>query len=60
MNNAYIGTNTNNVNIYVYFQLCPECKEPIIGVREQRKDEIYPLSIDIQGLALLTKKKSKE
>jgi hypothetical protein len=55
MNNQLIGRNKNNVDVYVFYQICPECKEPIIGVREKRHDEWVVLSTDVEGVTLLKK-----
>ena len=57
MHNTLVGTNANNTNVYVYFQMCPDCKEPIIGVKEAKKDEFFLLASDVQGLILLTRQK---
>jgi hypothetical protein len=35
--------------------MCPECKEPVVGVRELKV--LLALSIDVQDLTLLTKPK---
>jgi hypothetical protein len=29
-----IGRNGRKEYVYVYYQMCPECKEPIIGLKE--------------------------
>ena len=59
MNNAVVGKNKRNVNIFVYFQLCPECEEPIIGVKEAAKGEIYMNPNDTEGLLLLKKERKR-
>jgi hypothetical protein len=38
------------MNVFVYYQMCPECKEPVIGVRELK--DLLALSIDVQDLTL--------
>jgi hypothetical protein len=53
MSNQIIGQNKNKVDVYVFYQICPECKDPIIGVREKRHDEIWVS--DVEGLTLLKK-----
>jgi hypothetical protein len=30
-----MGSNTRGMYVFVYYQLCPNCKEPIVGVKEQ-------------------------
>jgi hypothetical protein len=54
MRNHIIGQNANNINVLAYFQMCPECKQPIVGVKETSSH--YPLDSDVEGLTLLTKK----
>ena len=44
---------------FVYFQLCPECEEPIIGVKEAVKGEIYMNPNDTEGLLLLKKERKR-
>lgn len=34
MHQNLIGRNANTNLVYVYFQMCPECKQPIVGVKE--------------------------
>jgi len=55
--NTLVGTNTNNANVYVYFQICPDCKEPVIGTKEAKEDEFFLLASDVQDLILLTRQK---
>jgi len=57
MHNTLVGTNANNANVYVYFQICPDCKEPVIGTKEAKKDEFFLLASDVQDLILLTRQK---
>jgi hypothetical protein len=58
MRNSLIGTNAKGVSVYVYYQMCPECKEPIVRVREKRQDEFLSASpYDVQNLILLVKEK---
>jgi hypothetical protein len=42
-----IGRNGKGQYVYVYYQMCPECKEPIIGVKEGAP------SGNIEGVTLL-------
>ena len=53
MRTKLIGSNSRGMNVFVYYQLCPKCKEPIVGVRELK--DLLALSIDVQDLTLLTK-----
>jgi hypothetical protein len=59
MNNAVIGKNKRNVNIFVYFQLCPECEEPIVGIKEATKGEIYMNPHNTEGLELLKRERRR-
>jgi hypothetical protein len=55
MNNALVGKNKRNASIFVYFQICPECDEPIIGIKEATRGEVYMNPNNIEGLVLLGK-----
>lgn len=55
MHTQLIGSNSRGMNVFIYYQLCPECKEPVVGVRELK--DLLALSIDVQELTLLTKPK---
>jgi transcription initiation factor IIE alpha subunit len=50
-----MGINTRGMYVFVYYQLCPKCKEPIVGVKEQ--EDLDALNIDIKDLTLLRKPK---
>ena len=56
MGNHLIGTISKQKQVFVYYQMCPKCEEPIIGYRELREKEHYALSSDVEGLTLLTTK----
>jgi hypothetical protein len=60
MNNAFIGKNQRNVSIFVYYQICHECGEPIVGIKESTKGEIYMNPNDAEGIIFLTKQRRKE
>jgi hypothetical protein len=55
MHTQLIGSNSRDMNVFIYYQMCPECKEPVVGVRELK--DLLALSIDVQELTLLTKSK---
>jgi predicted metal-dependent enzyme (double-stranded beta helix superfamily) len=55
MNNALVGKNKRNASIFVYFQICPECDEPIIGIKEAARGEVYMNPNNIEGLVLWRK-----
>jgi hypothetical protein len=55
MRTQLIGSNSRSMNVFVYYQMCPECKEPVVGVRELK--DLLALFIDVQDLTLLTKPK---
>jgi phage terminase large subunit GpA-like protein len=55
MHTQLIGSNSKGMNVFVYYQMCPECNEPVVGVRELK--DLLALSIDVQDLTLLTKPK---
>jgi hypothetical protein len=50
-----MGSNTRGMYVFVYYQLYPKCKEPIVGVKEQ--EDLDAMNIDIKDLTLLTKPK---
>jgi hypothetical protein len=55
MHTQLVGSNSRRMNVFVDYQMCPECKEPVVGVRELK--DLLALSIDVQDLTLLTKPK---
>jgi uncharacterized protein YlaI len=59
MNSTPIGKNAKNNNIFIFYQICPECREPIIGIKEALKGEIYLNPNDLDGLIVMTKKEGK-
>ena len=60
MNNALIGKNQRNISIFVYHQICSECGEPIVGIKESSKGDIYMNPNNIEGITFLTKDRRKE
>ncbi len=59
MNNTLIGKNKRNTSIFEYYQICPECGEPIIGIKESSRGEVYMNPNDIEGLVFLSKEKRR-
>lgn len=59
MKNIFIGKNQMNIGIFIYYQICSECGEPIIGVKESSKGEIYMNPSNIEGIIFLVKDKKK-
>jgi hypothetical protein len=59
MSNLIIGKNGKNNNVFIYYQICPECREPIIGLKESLKGEVYLNPNDVEGLIILTTKVRK-
>jgi hypothetical protein len=55
MHTQLIGSNSRGMNVFVYYQMCPECKEPVVEVRELK--DLLALSFDVQDLTLLKKTK---
>jgi hypothetical protein len=49
-----VGKNARNNTIFVYYQICPECREPIIGIKESIKGEIYLNPNDVENLVLIS------
>lgn len=42
--------------VYVYYQLCPKCDEPIIGYKEFKSGE-FPGLVDTESVLLMTRQK---
>ena len=57
MNNVLIGKNGINNSVFAYYQMCPECREPILGIKESMKGEVYLNPNDVERLVLLTRQK---
>jgi hypothetical protein len=55
MRTQLMGSNARGMYVFVYYQLYPKCKEPIVGVKEQ--EDLDAMNIDIKDLTLLTKPK---
>jgi uncharacterized protein with PIN domain len=60
MTNSFIGKNNRNTSLFIYYQICPECGEPIVGIKESAKGDLYMNPNDIEGLILLTKDRKRE
>lgn len=58
MTSQRIGRNSRDITVYVFIQMCPECKEPVVGTREQKPDEILVNDSDVQDLTLMVKQKN--
>ena len=54
MNNSLVGKNARNNTIFVYYQICPECKEPIIGIKESLRGEAYLNPNDVEDIVLIS------
>ncbi|MER5175985.1 MAG: hypothetical protein ABJB73_09455 [Candidatus Nitrosocosmicus sp.] len=57
MKNSFIGKNIQNISLFVYYQICPECGEPIIGIKESAIGELYMNPNNIEGLVFLKKER---
>lgn len=57
--NVFIGKNARNNGVFVYYQICPECKEPIVGIKESLKGEVYLNPNEVEGLVILTKERRR-
>ncbi|HZD34720.1 MAG TPA: hypothetical protein VE130_05905 [Nitrososphaeraceae archaeon] len=55
MNNATVGQNKNKEWVFVYYQICPKCGEPVVGIKVPKKGEWYPSRFDTEGLVMLHK-----
>jgi hypothetical protein len=59
MNNSLIGKNKRNTSLFVYYQVCPECGEPIVGIKESSRGELYMNPNDVEGMVFLMKDRNK-
>ena len=59
MNNSFIGKNKRNTSLFVYYQICPECGEPIVGIKESSRGELYMNPNDVEGMVFLIKDRNK-
>ncbi len=57
MKNSFIGKNIQNISLFVYYQICPECGEPIIGIKESTIGELYMNPNNVEGLVFLKKER---
>ena len=53
--NFPIGLNKDNKQMYVYYQVCPSCKDAIIGVKVPSEGKTFCYPNDVEGLVLLHK-----
>jgi hypothetical protein len=54
MNIMPVGAKKNGNTIYIYYQICPECEEAVVGFKEV-KPFAYALSTQTEDLTLLHK-----
>jgi hypothetical protein len=59
MSNVFIGKNGRNSGVFIYYQICPECKEPVVGIKESLKGEVYLNPNEVEGLVILTKERRR-
>jgi hypothetical protein len=59
MSNLFIGKNGRNNSVFVYYQICPECREPIVGIKESLKGEVYLNPNDVEGLVILKSERKR-
>ncbi len=53
--NAPIGLNKDGKQMYVYYQVCPSCKDAIVGVKVPQEGKFICYPNDTEGLVLLHK-----
>jgi hypothetical protein len=59
MHSTLIGKNVRNISIFIFYQICPECGEPIVGIKESPRGELYMNPNNIEGLIFLLKERKK-
>jgi hypothetical protein len=45
--------------VFIYYQICHECREPIVGLKESLKGEVYLNPNDVEGLVIFTNERRK-
>jgi hypothetical protein len=58
MNNSLIGKNKRNTSLFVYYQICPECGEPIVGIKESSRGELYMNPDNVEDMTFLVKERN--
>jgi hypothetical protein len=53
MENRPMGRNSKGNNVFVYFQMCRMCYEPVIGFKEGNKYKQWFEPTDIENLIVL-------
>jgi hypothetical protein len=59
MSNIFIGKTGRNNSVFIYYQICPECREPIVGLKESIKGEVFLNPNDVEGLVILTRERRR-
>ena len=58
--NFHIGLNKENKQVYVYYQICPSCKDTIVGIKTPKEGSFICYPNDTEGLILLHEQISLE
>jgi hypothetical protein len=53
--NFPIGLNKDNKQVYVYYQICPSCKDAVVGIKTPKEGKLICYPHDVEGLILLYK-----
>lgn len=53
--NFPIGLNKDNNQVYVYYQICPNCKDAFVGIKTLKESKFICYPHDVEGLILLHK-----
>lgn len=53
--NFPVGLNKENKQVYVYYQICPSCKDAIVGIKTPKEGSFICYPNDTEGLILLHK-----
>jgi hypothetical protein len=48
-----------NPSLFVYYQICPACGEPIVGIKKSTRGELYLNPNNVEGMVFLIKGKNK-
>jgi hypothetical protein len=53
--NFPVGVNKDNKQVYGYYQICPSCKDAIVGIKVPKEGQFICYPNDTEGLILLHK-----
>jgi hypothetical protein len=49
-----------NTSLFVYYQIYPKCGEPLVGIKESTRGELYLNPNNVEGMVFLIKDKIQQ